>query len=88
MPSPENSARYWRINRNLITVSLLLGFLVTFGAAYFARELNARFQGWPFSFWLAAQGAILVYLLIVCGYAWFMNRLDEQLSGRHAAPPR
>jgi putative solute:sodium symporter small subunit len=86
MSSPESSARYWRINRNLIAVGLLLGFAATFGVAYFARELSFAFLGWPFSFWVASQGALLLYLLIVAGYAWYMNRLDERLSGANPAP--
>ncbi len=88
MSSSERDSRYWRINRKLIVACLALGFVMTFGVAYFARELSFAFMGWPFSFWVASQGALLLYLLIVAGYAWFMNRLDEQLSGRHAAPPR
>jgi putative solute:sodium symporter small subunit len=86
MSSPENSARYWQTNRRLITVGLLLGFAVTFVAAYFARDLNFDFLGWPLSFWIASQGALLVYLLIVGGYAWYMNRLDERESGSREAP--
>jgi putative solute:sodium symporter small subunit len=31
-------------------------FVVTFVVAYFARDLNFNFFGWPFSFWVAAQG--------------------------------
>jgi putative solute:sodium symporter small subunit len=54
---------------------------VTFGVSYFARELNFNFFGWPFSFWMGAQGALAVYLLIVGFYAWYMNRLDV----RHGA---
>jgi putative solute:sodium symporter small subunit len=68
--------RYWRKNRLVIAVLLLLWFAVTFGVSYFARFLNFRFFGWPFSFWMAAQGALVVYCLIIGFYAWYMNRLD------------
>ncbi len=87
MPRPE-SERYWRTNLRLIAAGLLLVFVATFGVTFYARELDLVVLGWPLGFWLTAQGALLLYLLIVAGYAWFMNRLDEQLSGRHAAPPR
>ncbi|MCU0931572.1 MAG: DUF4212 domain-containing protein [Serpentinimonas sp.] len=69
--------RYWRYNLRLTAVLMLLWFLATFGLAYFARDLNFTFFGWPFGFWMAAQGSLVVYLLIVGCYAWFMNRLDE-----------
>jgi putative solute:sodium symporter small subunit len=68
--------RHWRGNL-LVTALLLLVWLgVTFGVSYFARELSFSFFGWPFSFWVGAQGALAVYLLIVGFYAWYMNRLD------------
>ena len=59
-------------------ISALLGvwFIATFGISYFARELNFNFFGWPFSFWMGAQGALGVYVGIVGFYAWYMNRLD------------
>jgi putative solute:sodium symporter small subunit len=72
----DTHRRYWR--RNLRITGLLLGFwfIVTFLVSYFARELSFTFFGWPFSFWMGAQGAPVVYVLIVGFYAWYMNRLD------------
>ena len=57
---------------------LALWFVVTFGISYFARELSFNFFGWPFSFWVAAQGALIVYVLIIWFYASYMNRLDQE----------
>lgn len=86
MPRPESSERYWRTNIRLITAGLLLGFVATFGLPFFARDLSWRFIGWPFGFWVTAQGALLIYLLIVSGYAWVMNRLDDRLPGADGNP--
>ena len=68
--------RYWR--KNLLVTALLLAIwaVVTFGVSYFARDLNFSFFGWPFSFWMGAQGALVIYGLIIAFYAWYMNRLD------------
>lgn len=71
---------YWRKNRVLTATLLAIWFLVSFGVSYFARELSFDFFGWPFSFWVGAQGALVVYVLIVGFYAWYMNRLDEQYA--------
>lgn len=68
--------RYWRKNLSLTAALLVVWFVVTFVVSYFARELSFAFFGWPFSFWMAAQGALIVYVLIVAGYAWYMNRAD------------
>ena len=69
--------RHWRASLRLTAVLLLVWFGVTFGVAYFARELNGRLFGWPFSFWVAAQGAPIVYLGLVGCYARRLRRLDE-----------
>lgn len=78
MQHNENRRQYWRKNRILIAVLLCIWFTVTFGVSYFARALSFTFFGWPFSFWVGAQGALGVYVAIIGFYAWYMNRLDVQ----------
>lgn len=78
MPDSENHRSYWRKNRIVISLLLLVWFGVTFGVSYFARALSFSFFGWPFSFWVGGQGALLVYCLIIGFYAWYMNRLDVE----------
>lgn len=68
---------YWRQTRRLTAALLLVWFAVSFGVTYFARDLAFDFLGWPFSFWMAAQGSLLVYGLIIAGYAWGMDHLDR-----------
>jgi putative solute:sodium symporter small subunit len=70
--------RHWRSNLRLTGALTVIWFGVSFGVAYFARELSFSFFGWPFSFWVAAQGALWVYLGIVVVYARRMNRLDVE----------
>ena len=78
-PTPSQR-HYWRKSLSITAVLMLVWFGVTFGVAFFARDLNFRFFGWPFSFWVGAQGALMVYALIVGVYAYLMNRLDEAHS--------
>jgi putative solute:sodium symporter small subunit len=33
--------------------------VVTFVVGFFARDLNFNFFGWPFSFWVGAQGSLM-----------------------------
>ena len=73
---------YWRTNLLLIAAGLLLWFTVTFVVAYFARDLSFDVGGWPLSFWVAAQGAPLVYLLIVWLYGVQMNRRDGEVQAQ------
>lgn len=69
---------YWRKTQRLTAVLLMIWFGVTFCVSYFARELDFEFFGWPFSFWVASQGALFVYGLIIAFYAWYMGRLDTR----------
>lgn len=73
--TPEQ--RYWRRNLRLTRVLLALWFVVSFGFVFWADELNFNVAGWPFSFWMAGQGALLIYCAIIWYYAWAMGRLDE-----------
>ena len=74
-------------------LALKLGLLVvwvavSFGAVYFARDLDVTVLGWPFAYWFAAQGALLAFIAIVVVYAWAMKRLqpeDDAPGGRERA---
>ena len=57
---------------------LVIWFAVTYVIAFFARDLNFTFFGWPFSFWVGAQGALIVYVVIIWYYARYMNKLDQE----------
>ena len=67
---------YWRRNLKVMAVLMALWFIVTFVVSYFARELSFNFFGWPFSFYMGAQGSLIVYCLIIWFYARYMNNLD------------
>jgi putative solute:sodium symporter small subunit len=82
---PETARRaraaHWRSTRRLTALLLVLWLATTFCTVFFARELAGyRLFGWPLSFYMAAQGAALVYLAIIGGYAWRMCVLDRRLA--------
>ena len=72
----ELRRRYWRSNLRLTSILMVIWFIVSFAAAFYARELSQVFLGWPLSFYISAQGALLVYVLLVWIYARTMRRLD------------
>ena len=72
---------YWRINLILTASLLAVWFLITFVTGYFARELNEySFLGFPLSFYIFSQGALIVFLIIIGIYVWVMNRLDRRFG--------
>ena len=76
MQANNNRRIYWRKNIRLTGFLMMLWFGATFGVSFYARELNFDFFGWPFSFWMAAPGSPLAYVLLIAYYALYMERLD------------
>ena len=72
-PRPAGSQRRLR----WLTAALLVVWAAaSFGVSFFARPLNFIWGDWPFSFWVTAQGCVLVFLAITVLYAVVANRLD------------
>jgi putative solute:sodium symporter small subunit len=80
MELTERHREYWRRNLRITAVLMVIWFVVTYVVGYFARELSFSFFGWPFSFWVAAQGALIVYVVMIWFYARTMNRMDEEFG--------
>jgi putative solute:sodium symporter small subunit len=73
-------ARYWKKVRSLTLALLVLWVSINFSVIFFARELaGLMLFGWPVSFYMAAQGTLLIYLLIIGGYALSVNRLEQHM---------
>ena len=79
MQLTEQHREYWRKNVRLTAILLSIWFVVTFVVGFYARELaQITFFGWPFSFYMGAQGALIIYVVIIVFYATYMNRLDKE----------
>jgi putative solute:sodium symporter small subunit len=78
MQLTESHKQYWSKNLRISALLLAIWFIVTFVVGYNARALSFDFFGWPFSFWVGAQGALVVYVLIIGYYAHYMNKLDQE----------
>jgi putative solute:sodium symporter small subunit len=78
MELSERHKEYWQKNIRMTAILLAIWAVVTYVIGFYARELSFNFFGWPFSFWVGAQGALVIYVLIIWFYAWYMNRLDAE----------
>ena len=77
MQLTQKHNEYWHKNLVITGILLLAWFIVTFVEAWFARELNAfTFFGFPFGFYMSAQGSLAIYVIIIGIYAWYMRKLD------------
>jgi putative solute:sodium symporter small subunit len=78
MQLTEIQEQYWQKNLNVTAKLMGVWFVVTFVVTFFARDLNFNFFGWPFSFWMASQGSLIIYVLIIWYYASYMNKIDQE----------
>jgi len=77
----EKHQEYWRRNLRLTGILLFIWFAATFIMGYYARELaEINFFGWPLSFYMAAQGSLIIYVVIIWYYARAMGKLDEEFG--------
>lgn len=80
MAQAGDSTGYWRKTLQITGLLGALWLVVTLAVPWFAQGLPGRLLGFPFGYWLAAQGALLVFLGVVWVYALWMERLDAQHS--------
>jgi putative solute:sodium symporter small subunit len=75
----EEKLDYWRQNIRLIRWLLLVWFLVSLGAGIlFVTLLNGMSIGnLPFGFWMAQQGSIFVFVVLIYVYAKCMDKIDH-----------
>ena len=79
MQLTERHKQYWKRNLRLTGFLLAVWFVVTFVAGWFARDLQSiTLLGFPLPFYTAAQGAIVVYVILVGYYAYCMDNLDRE----------
>lgn len=79
MQLTEKHREYWKRTVNLTIVLLAIWFVVTFVMAYFAIPLhNIVIAGFPVSFYMAAQGSLIIYVVLIWYYARKMGELDQE----------
>ncbi len=79
----ENSnALYWKRNLRLLFVLLIIWFSVSFMASILCADYLNQFSilGVPFAFWMAQQGSIYVFVLLIFFYTWRMNTIDKEFG--------
>jgi putative solute:sodium symporter small subunit len=79
MQLTEKHKEYWQKNLRMTGMLLALWFIVTFVIGYFARDLQSiTILGFPFPFYMGAQGSLAIYVAIIWYYAHYMNKLDQE----------
>lgn len=76
----DDAGGYWAANIRIISISLVIWAVVSFGFGIVLRPMLAGIEvgGTDLGFWFAQQGSILVFLALIFFYAWRMNKLDKE----------
>ncbi len=79
MITKEKLQDYWRENRRLMMIVLLVWALVSYGAALISGILNKIvIFGFPLGYYMGSQGALIVFLLLIIFYARRMDEIDRK----------
>ena len=71
---------YWKENIRIVLSLLSVWFLVSFGMSILFVDYldNFRFFGFKLGFWMAQQGAIYFFVVIIFVYVYKMKKLDRK----------
>jgi cation/acetate symporter len=88
---PSVDPAYWRSNVRLILVLLAIWLAVSILPTLFSPLLNHIhiLTGFPLGYYMGSQGALIVFVGIIVGYAGYMRQLDRRyaVEGSDARPP-
>ncbi|MDF7807812.1 DUF4212 domain-containing protein [Pontiellaceae bacterium B12219] len=78
---PKNAEHYHRASLRVVFSLLTIWFMISFGCGILFRDwLDANFPTIgtaPFGFWMAQQGSIFCFVVLLIVYALLMGRLDS-----------
>ena len=80
MADKSSSNAYWAANIRVITISMVIWFVCSFGLGIILRPAlsGVHIGGAEIGFWFAQNGAIYVFLVLIFAYAAKMNKLDKE----------
>jgi putative solute:sodium symporter small subunit len=79
--SPDIGRRYWRKTSQLMWIVLVLWACLGLGVHLFASDLNrVVLFGFPLGYFMAAQGSLIGFVVLIFWYARRQNRIDEDFN--------
>ncbi|QPC47695.1 DUF4212 domain-containing protein [Mangrovibacillus cuniculi] len=70
---------YVKEKNRYMAIYFLIGFLASFGVVFFAEPLSAiTINGFPFHYFMGAQGAILIFIILLFVNAKVSDKIDQK----------
>lgn len=74
-----NGERHWARTSTLMWIMLAMWFFFSFVIHMFVGSLNGiSILGFPIGFYMAAQGSLVVFVLMLFWFAWRQDRIDRE----------
>ncbi len=77
----DNASRnaYWKANIRIILISLAIWFICSFGMGIILRPMLSGIMvgGADLGFWMAQNGSMYIFIILIFVYASVMNKLDR-----------
>jgi putative solute:sodium symporter small subunit len=81
MQQKSNDEIHWMRTRNLMLAHLAVWFLFGYVIHMFVRPLNTiivPFLGFPLGFYMAAQGSLIVFVVMLFMFARQQDKIDRE----------
>lgn len=79
--TPEAGAAHWAKTRTLMWICLTVWVIFSFVIHMFVSVLNGiSFLGFPLGFYMAAQGSLIVFVVLIFWFAARQNAIDEEFG--------
>lgn len=78
----EHARAYWKANVRILTILMSIWFFISFVCGILLADFldNFRFAGFKLGFWIAQQGSIYVFVILILVYLIWMDRLDARYT--------
>ncbi len=77
----SDQTAHWRRTRGLMWITLAIWFVFSFVVHWFADALNgASFLGFPLGFYMAAQGSLIVFVVLIFWFARTQDKIDREFG--------
>ncbi len=77
----DNEKTHWRRTTRLMLAHLGVWFFFGYIVHMFVKELNQYtipYLKFPLGFYMAAQGSLIVFVVMLFVFAWQQDRIDRQ----------
>lgn len=72
---------HWEKTKALTIVTLGIWFFFSFVIHFFANALNSiSFLGWPMGFYMAAQGSLIVFVVLIFWTTSRQEKIDQEFG--------